>query len=47
MHSWITGANVRYHNYWDYPAYDYNAQLSNNSKPKAGAAFRQLFGPLS
>ncbi|MFO1062183.1 MAG: glycosyl hydrolase [Dongiaceae bacterium] len=45
MYSWIVGANVLYHNYWDYPASDYNGQLSNNSKPNAGAMFQQLFGP--
>jgi hypothetical protein len=45
MYYWIASSNVRYDDYWDYPASDYNGQLSNNSKPKAGAMFRKMFGP--
>jgi hypothetical protein len=47
MASWIASANVLYHDYWDYPASDYNAKLSDNHQPNAGAMFRQLFGPQS
>jgi autotransporter-associated beta strand protein len=35
---------VLYHTYWDYPARDFNATLSNNQYPLAGAMFRELFG---
>ncbi|MFO1058515.1 MAG: glycosyl hydrolase [Dongiaceae bacterium] len=46
MYSWIQTHNVRYHDYWDYKASDYNGMLSNNQFPKAGAMYQQLFGPL-
>lgn len=44
MTAWIRSNNVLYHSYWDYPARDYNAKLSDGSKPLAGARFLQLFG---
>ena len=39
--------NVAYQSYWDYPASDYNAQLSNGQYPNAAAAFLKNFGTLS
>lgn len=44
MANWIRGNNVAYHMYWDYPAPDYNAKLSDGSKPAAAAAFLREFG---
>lgn len=41
MLAWISANNVAYHNLWDYPASDYSARLSDNSKPLAGAALLQ------
>jgi hypothetical protein len=45
MAAWLAANDVVYHIYWDYPAKDYNAELSRGQYPKAGAAFRQSFGP--
>ncbi|MFO1060103.1 MAG: glycosyl hydrolase [Dongiaceae bacterium] len=45
MHDWIAAHNVAYHNYWDYNAPDFKAQLSNNQFPKAAAKYKALFGP--
>ncbi len=44
MYNVISTNNVAYHDYWDYPASDYNGQLSNNQYPNAGAMFLQTFG---
>lgn len=44
MAAWIAAAPVAYHNYWDFPAPDYNARLSDGSQPAAAAAFLQAFG---
>lgn len=44
MFNWLVTHNVAYHNYWDYPADDYNAQLSNDQYPSSGALFKTLFG---
>ncbi len=44
MAEWIHTNNVLYHVYWDYPASDFNAKLSDGSKPQAGAAFLKAFG---
>lgn len=44
MFNWINSHNVAYHNYWDYPASDFNGQLSNNQFPNAGAMFKSTFG---
>ncbi|MFO1060124.1 MAG: glycosyl hydrolase [Dongiaceae bacterium] len=43
MNAWIAGHNVAYHDYWDYQAPDFRAQLSNNQYPKAGSSFRTLW----
>ena len=45
MAEWIAANDVAYHIYWDYPAKDYDAELSRGRLPRAGAAFRRLFGP--
>lgn len=44
MADWIEANNVAFHGYWDYPASDYNAQISDGSKPAAGEAFKRRFG---
>ena len=44
MYAWISSNDVAYHNYWNYPAPDYNGQLSKGRYPNAGAAFLKLFG---
>ena len=44
MAGWIRANNVAYHLYWDFPAADYNAKLSDGSKPAAAAAFLKAFG---
>ncbi len=44
MAAWLAANDVAYHIYWDYPAKDYNGQLSRGQYPKAAAAFRQSFG---
>jgi len=46
MASWIGQSTAVYHNYWDYPASDYNGKLSDGSKPLSGSTFRQLFKPV-
>lgn len=43
MAEWIAANDVAYHNYWDYPASDYDARLSDGSKPRAAAAFIDAF----
>jgi len=43
MFNWLATHNVAYHNYWDYPAADFNAQLSNDQYPNSGALFKNLF----
>jgi hypothetical protein len=45
MGEWIRANNVAYHGYWDYPAADYNAELSGGRQPKSAKAFREAFGP--
>lgn len=42
--AWIRANNVAYHTYWDYPAADYNAEISTGHKPLSAAAFRKAFG---
>jgi hypothetical protein len=44
MYNVISTNNVAYHDYWDYPASDFNGQLSNNQYPNAGTTFKQTFG---
>ena len=43
MFNWLTTHQVAYHNYWDYPATDFNGQLSNDQYPNSGALFKNLF----
>jgi hypothetical protein len=43
MFNWLTTHNVAYHNYWDYPADDFNGQLSNGQFPNSGILFKTLF----
>ncbi len=44
MAAWIDAAPVAYHNYWDFRAPDYDARLSDGSKPQAAAAFLDSLG---
>ena len=44
MAAWIERNPVVFHGYWDYPAEDYNAQLSTGRYPRAAEAFRRAFG---
>lgn len=43
MFNWLTTHNVAFHNYWDYPASDFNGQLSNDQYPNSGTLFKDLF----
>jgi len=43
MAQWIATGDVAYHSYWDYPAPDFNARLSDGHQPRAGAAFLERF----
>lgn len=43
MAKWIESGDVYYHGYWDYPAPDYNARLSDGKQPRAAAAFLERF----
>ncbi|MBB5685763.1 glycoside hydrolase family 26 protein [Sphingobium boeckii] len=45
MAEWIAANNVAFTGYWDYPATDYNAEISGGNAPKSAAAFRAAFGP--
>jgi len=45
MAKWIADNNVAYQSYWDYPASDYNARLSDGHQPLAGSAYQKAFGP--
>lgn len=45
MAQWIKSNNVAYHAYWDYPAPDYNSELSGGRQPLSARAFRTAFGP--
>lgn len=47
MFTWLTTHNVAYHDYWDYHASDFNAQLSNDQFPNSGALFKTLFAQSS
>ena len=44
MAKWIAAGDVAYHVYWDYPAADYNARLSDGHQPRAAAAFLERYG---
>lgn len=43
MAAWMEQHNVIYHNYWDYPASDYDAQISTGKQPEAAKAFLKAF----
>ena len=43
MAEWMRSRNLIYHGYWDFPAADFNAKLSNGKQPLAGAAFLAAF----
>lgn len=44
MAAWIAANNVVFHGYWDYPASDFNGEISTGKQPASAAAFRQGFG---
>lgn len=44
MTEWLATSDLAYHNYWDYKAPDFNARLSDGSKPLAEAVFLRFFG---
>jgi hypothetical protein len=44
MTDWMLSNNVEYQSYWNYPAKDYNAMLSDGSQPASEAVFLQAFG---
>jgi hypothetical protein len=46
MAAWIHSNNVAYHNYWDYKAPDFDARLSDNRRPGAGAALKVAFASV-
>lgn len=41
---WIRNNNVVFHGYWDYPASDYNALMSDGAQPKVASEFKRQFG---
>ena len=43
MAAWIRGNDVVFQSYWDYPAPDYNARLSDGQYPASARAFRSAF----
>jgi hypothetical protein len=45
MASWMSEQGVVLHGYWDYPAGDYDAELSKGRYPRAAAVLRSRFGP--
>ena len=45
MGAWIAANNVAFTGYWDYPAPDFNAEISGGKAPKSAKAFRAIFGP--
>jgi hypothetical protein len=44
MADWIEVANPLYQAYWDYPAPDFNGELSGGAQPKSASAFIARFG---
>lgn len=44
MVAWIRSNAVAYHGYWDYPAPDFNARLSDGSQPAAAAVYLAAYG---
>jgi hypothetical protein len=44
MHDWITDSRATYHGYWDFPARDFDGELSSGRYPAAGREFRRRFG---
>jgi hypothetical protein len=47
MADWMAHNRVVFEGYWDYPASDYNAELSNGQYPMAAQAFKAAFAPKS
>lgn len=45
MAAWINANNVVFSGYWDYPASDFDAEISDGGQPLSAAAFRKAFGP--
>ncbi len=44
MAKWIRENDVVYHGYWDYPAADFNGELSTGTQPASAEAFEDGFG---
>ncbi|MGL5838584.1 MAG: glycoside hydrolase family 26 protein [Sphingorhabdus sp.] len=44
MAAWIKANNVVYHGYWDYPASDFDGEISTGRQPASAKAFREGFG---
>lgn len=44
MANWIAANNVVFTGYWDYPASDFNAEISGGGAPLSARAFRDAFG---
>jgi hypothetical protein len=44
MADWMAALPVLYQGYWDYPAPDFNAEISQGRQPEAAAAFLERFG---
>lgn len=44
MAAWIRAHPVLYQGYWDYPAPDFNAEVSRGKLPESGAELRRQFG---
>lgn len=43
MAAWISANDVLYQAYWDYPAADFDGELSGNRQPASAAAFKRQF----
>lgn len=46
MAKWIAANNVVFTGYWDYPASDFNAEISGGKAPQSAEAFRAAFGEM-
>ena len=44
MADWIEAVNPLYQAYWDYPAPDFNGELSGGAQPRSASAFVRRFG---
>lgn len=45
MAKWIRANNVAFTGYWDYPASDFDSEISDGGAPESAAAFGAAFGP--